>query len=102
MQTQPIPTTEEPQKQEPTQPNPEISEANPKTPQEYENSEAQPSSPPLYFSQLPIEQRSNIPITMLQELFNLTPTALDVLPKPRVSKHRSLEVSISKSAIEAP
>ena len=57
----------------------------------------------LYLSELPIEQRFNLPSTIKdQDLFNLTPAALAIPPKPRVSKHRSLEVSNTKPIAEAP
>ena len=68
-----------------------------------EISEGQPSSPPLYLSELPIDQRTNLPSTIEdQHMFNLTPAALAIVPKPRVSRHRSLEVSITKPTAEAP
>ena len=68
-----------------------------------ETPEDLPSSPPLYLSELPIEQRFNLPSTIkVQALFNLTSDALAILPKPRVSKHRSPGVSITKPIAEAP
>ena len=35
-------------------------------------------------------------------MFNLTPAALAVVPKPKVLRHRSLEVEIYKPTVEAP
>jgi len=74
----------------PTEVNPEERAEEAEVPTEAEAAEANPeisegrsSSPPLYLSELPIEQRSNLPPTIEdQQMFNLTPAALDVLPKP--------------------
>ena len=70
---------------EPTPLNPETSEANHETPRESEHSETQPSSPPLYFSQIPVIERHQAlqnPVPDNVEMLRITLEGLAILLKP--------------------